>query len=294
MSRRSVILDACVRAEFHTLLLVSLYFLFAGHNQPGGGFAGGLVASCAFALRFVAGGDRRGAAGHRRRPPIVHGRRAAAGHDHRDWSRSRSGTTSSRAPSSSSRPPLIGEGQADLGALLRHRRLPGRRRHGADAAGAVRPADGSDPDSEHDDASPDAGPIGGGPVIVLPALVAAVLVGVGVYLLLQRTPHPDHPRPGPGRTRREPAADRRRRRAGHRLRSSGASPRATRSPTRCPQALALTAIVIAFGISAFLLALAYRSLVLTRDDEVEDDIEDRRIAEAGRGRVQSLVEAQSK
>jgi multisubunit Na+/H+ antiporter MnhB subunit len=54
--RRSVILDLCVQAEFHTLLLLSLYLLFAGHNQPGGGFAGGLVASCAFGLRFVAGG----------------------------------------------------------------------------------------------------------------------------------------------------------------------------------------------------------------------------------------------
>lgn len=45
-----------------------------------------------------------------------------------------------------------------------------------------------------------------------------------------------------------------------------------------PQAMALTAIVITFGIMAFLLAMAYRSWTLTHDDEVEDDIEDRRIA----------------
>lgn len=45
-----------------------------------------------------------------------------------------------------------------------------------------------------------------------------------------------------------------------------------------PQALALTAIVISFGVSAFLLALAYRSWQLTGDDLVEDDLEDRRIA----------------
>jgi multicomponent Na+:H+ antiporter subunit C len=45
-----------------------------------------------------------------------------------------------------------------------------------------------------------------------------------------------------------------------------------------PQALALTAIVITFGVSAYLLALAYRSWSLTRSDEVEDDVEDRRIA----------------
>ena len=44
------------------------------------------------------------------------------------------------------------------------------------------------------------------------------------------------------------------------------------------QAMALTAIVISFAISAFLLALAYRSWTLTGDDEAEDDIEDRRIA----------------
>ncbi|HLT96118.1 MAG TPA: Na(+)/H(+) antiporter subunit C [Acidimicrobiia bacterium] len=47
-----------------------------------------------------------------------------------------------------------------------------------------------------------------------------------------------------------------------------------------PQALALTAIVITFGVNAFLLALAYRSWLLNRSDEVEDDVEDRRIAAA--------------
>ncbi len=45
-----------------------------------------------------------------------------------------------------------------------------------------------------------------------------------------------------------------------------------------PQALALTAIVISFGIVSFLLALSYRSWALTASDEVEDDVEDRRIA----------------
>jgi multicomponent Na+:H+ antiporter subunit C len=45
-----------------------------------------------------------------------------------------------------------------------------------------------------------------------------------------------------------------------------------------PQALALTAIVISFGVTAYLLAMAYRSWVLNESDEVEDDVEDRRIA----------------
>ncbi len=45
-----------------------------------------------------------------------------------------------------------------------------------------------------------------------------------------------------------------------------------------PQAFALTAIVIGFGVTAFLLALAYRSWVGTTDDEVQDDVEDARVA----------------
>ena len=48
-----------------------------------------------------------------------------------------------------------------------------------------------------------------------------------------------------------------------------------------PQALALTAVVISFGVIALLLALAYRSWLLTSDDEVQDDIEDDRIARRG-------------
>ncbi len=45
-----------------------------------------------------------------------------------------------------------------------------------------------------------------------------------------------------------------------------------------PQALSLTAIVIAFGLTLFVLALARRQQLLTGDDLVEDDVEDRRIA----------------
>lgn len=45
-----------------------------------------------------------------------------------------------------------------------------------------------------------------------------------------------------------------------------------------PQAMILTAIVIGFAVTAFLLGLIYRSWVLARQDEVQDDIEDRRVA----------------
>jgi multicomponent Na+:H+ antiporter subunit C len=44
-----------------------------------------------------------------------------------------------------------------------------------------------------------------------------------------------------------------------------------------PQAMALTAIVITFALTTFLLALAYRSWTLLGHDEVRDDLEDRRI-----------------
>lgn len=56
MIRRSLILDTTVRLVFDGALVLSIYLLFAGHNQPGGGFVGGLVAGAAIALRYVAGG----------------------------------------------------------------------------------------------------------------------------------------------------------------------------------------------------------------------------------------------
>ena len=50
-----------------------------------------------------------------------------------------------------------------------------------------------------------------------------------------------------------------------------------------PQSLVLTAIVISFGTTALLLALAYRSWLLTADDEVADDVDDRVIGRDGVG-----------
>ncbi|WAB83975.1 Na+/H+ antiporter subunit A [Microcella daejeonensis] len=53
---RSILLEVVVRLLFHALIVVSLYLLFAGHNLPGGGFAGGLVAGLALVARYLAGG----------------------------------------------------------------------------------------------------------------------------------------------------------------------------------------------------------------------------------------------
>ncbi len=66
--------------------------------------------------------------------------------------------------------------------------------------------------------------------------------------------------------------------------ASGSPPIAGDAPVEeqsdpLPQAFSLTAIVIAFGLTLFLLALARRQQHLTGDDLVEDDLEDRRIAD---------------
>jgi len=53
---RSPIMDTTAGLVFHSAIVLSLYLLFAGHNQPGGGFVGGLVAGAAVAVYYVAGG----------------------------------------------------------------------------------------------------------------------------------------------------------------------------------------------------------------------------------------------
>ena len=113
------------------------------------------------------------------------------------------------------------------------------------------------------------------------ALLIGVLYGVGTYLLLQRTltrvvlglgllSHGANllllAAGGPsGAVPFSGAVD-------------GAAGSGTADPL--PQAMVLTAIVITFGVTAFLLALAFRSWQLTGEDLVQDDVEDRRVAAA--------------
>ena len=56
VSSRPIILEVGTRLVFYSIVAVSFFFLFSGHNQPGGGFAGGLLAGIALALRYLAGG----------------------------------------------------------------------------------------------------------------------------------------------------------------------------------------------------------------------------------------------
>ncbi len=54
--RRSIIFEVVTRLTFHTMIVFSLFLLFSGHNNPGGGFAGGLVAGLALMVRYLAAG----------------------------------------------------------------------------------------------------------------------------------------------------------------------------------------------------------------------------------------------
>jgi multicomponent Na+:H+ antiporter subunit C len=113
---------------------------------------------------------------------------------------------------------------------------------------------------------------------VMLAAAAAVLFGIGTYLLLQRklsriiiglgllTHGANILLITSGRRGAPPIV------AGDRPAPDLADP--------VPQALALTAIVITFGVTMLLLALAYRSWLLTSDDEVQDDVGDRAIGRA--------------
>lgn len=53
---RTLILNTTCRLIMGLLLVFSLFLLIRGHNLPGGGFSGGLVAAAAFALHSLAYG----------------------------------------------------------------------------------------------------------------------------------------------------------------------------------------------------------------------------------------------
>jgi len=53
---RSVIVDVTARLILPSALLFALHLLLVGHDRPGGGFVGGLVAGAAVAAIYVAGG----------------------------------------------------------------------------------------------------------------------------------------------------------------------------------------------------------------------------------------------
>ena len=52
----SIILSTAARVVHPVLLMFSVFLLIRGHNEPGGGFSGGLVAAAAFILHAMAHG----------------------------------------------------------------------------------------------------------------------------------------------------------------------------------------------------------------------------------------------
>jgi len=120
-------------------------------------------------------------------------------------------------------------------------------------------------------------------VTIVLAAVAALLFALGTYLILQRklsrviiglgllTHGANLLLIGAGRRGQPPIV------------GTGSL---TRFADPMPQSLALTAIVITFGVTTLLLALAFRSWILSRDDEVQDDVGDRAIARSDATRTE--------
>ncbi len=54
--KRSLIFEVITRLLFGTMMVTSVYLLLVGHNAPGGGFAGGLIAGMALVIRYLVGG----------------------------------------------------------------------------------------------------------------------------------------------------------------------------------------------------------------------------------------------
>ncbi len=56
MTRRSALLDAAVPVLYAGMWIVSVWIVLRGHNEPGGGFIGGMIAVAATAARAVVAG----------------------------------------------------------------------------------------------------------------------------------------------------------------------------------------------------------------------------------------------
>ena len=54
--KSSLVLSSTVKYLIPLLMIFSFFLLLRGHNEPGGGFTGGLVAAAAYALYSIANG----------------------------------------------------------------------------------------------------------------------------------------------------------------------------------------------------------------------------------------------
>jgi len=67
----SIILTAAARLLVALLLLFSLFMLLRGHNEPGGGFIGGLIGATGFILYIIACGTAEARVALRAAPETV-------------------------------------------------------------------------------------------------------------------------------------------------------------------------------------------------------------------------------
>ena len=68
---KSIILIAGTRLLVALLLVFSVYMLWRGHNEPGGGFIGGLIGATGFVLYAIACGAHATREALRVRPEII-------------------------------------------------------------------------------------------------------------------------------------------------------------------------------------------------------------------------------
>lgn len=57
---RSVLLQTTTRLAYPVIMIFALFMFFRGHNLPGGGFIGGLLASAGMLLIYISFGMRQG------------------------------------------------------------------------------------------------------------------------------------------------------------------------------------------------------------------------------------------
>ena len=241
----SPIFRTAARLLMPLLLLFSVFLLLRGHNEPGGGFVGGLVAAAAFALYAIAFGVQRARQALLVQPLTLLGAGLLI-------------ALLSGLPAVLRGEPFLTAlwalraGAARHARVVRCRRVSRRRGRGAD-----------------DDLQPRGGVLDGGPA------------GARVRRAVRRRHLPDAaapPRAAHHRPRfavqRDESADLHRRRT-HPSAARRSFPRAQQSLVQpyadpVPQALVLTAIVIGFGLLAFSLVLAHRVHATVGTDDVDD------------------------
>ena len=291
--RRSIIFEVVTRLIFHSMIVFSIYLLLAGHNLPGGGFAGGLTAGLALTIRYLAGGRFE----LREATPVGAGTLLGIG--------------LATAAAVRSAPLLLG-GQVFQSAIVElwlpvfgdikfvtstifdigvyivvvGLALDVLRSLGAeiDEHFEEQQADGPSEDREDGGSRPDMRRRrnhrqGESMSVNLTLLtVMGALYACGIYLILERSltrvllglmllanatnllilATGGYAGLAPIFDKDTPAGD-------------------YNDPL--PQALILTSIVISFAVTAFMLGIIYRTWVLARQDEIQDDAEDRRVAE---------------